>query len=341
MISRVRPLGDFPLSRSALDRDEVARTSQDFLSSALDDPSTRVVRLRGGRLPIRADAIVFEEVGSVARPDPEEVVYLGRTLADEGGVAAGIPVLLLTEGDAPSDRTSARAADDGEWMSPRDVAHRLSDRDAGIAAEALAISNWHRVSRFCANCGAATSVRRSGWMRACPQCHAEHFPRTDPAVIVRIVHDDRILLGSSVLWPEGRYSLLAGFVEAGESLEAAVLREVHEESGMRLGAPTYLGSQPWPFPRSIMFGFHAELADGQDPADVRPDEDELADVRWFTRAELTSGTSDVTLPGSTSIARAIIDDWIANGTDPGNGADLSNRTRPSNGAGPSNGAIGS
>jgi NAD+ diphosphatase len=322
MISRVRPLGDFPLSRSALDRDEVARTSEGFLPTALEDPSTRVVRLRDGRLPIRAEAIVFEDVAAVERPPVDEVVYLGRTVADEGGVPAGSPVLLFTDGDAPSGRTSARAADDGEWMSPRDVAHRLSDRDAGIAAEALAISNWHRVSRFCANCGTATVVERSGWMRSCPHCHAEHFPRTDPAVIVRIVHDDRILLGSSVLWPEGRYSLLAGFVEAGESLEAAVLREVHEESGMRLSAPTYLGSQPWPFPRSIMFGFHAELADGQDPADVRPDEDELADVRWFTREELTSNSSEVTLPGNTSIARAIIDDWIANGAHVVDGADV-------------------
>ncbi|RWZ49696.1 NAD(+) diphosphatase [Labedella phragmitis] len=314
MISRVRPLGDFPLSRSALDRDEVARTSEDFLAAALEDPATRVVRLRSGRLPVRDDAIVFEEVSSLDRPPLDEVVYLGRTLGDEGSVPIGVPVLLFTEGDAASDRSSARAADEGEWMSPRDVAHRLSDRDAGIAAEALAISNWHHVSRFCANCGTATIVRRSGWMRACPHCHAEHFPRTDPAVIVRIVHEDRILLGSSVLWPEGRYSLLAGFVEAGESLEAAVLREVHEESGIRLGPPTYLGSQPWPFPRSIMFGFHAELADGQDPAAIRPDEDELADVRWFRRDELRDAGSDVTLPGSTSIARAIIDDWL-NGSD--------------------------
>jgi NAD+ diphosphatase len=314
MISRVRPLGDFPLSRSALDRDEVARTSEDFVARALDDPATRVVRLRSGRLPVRDDAIVFEEVSSLDRPPLDEVVYLGRTVGDEGAVPIDVPLLLFTEGDAASDRSSARAADEGEWMSPRDVAHRLSDRDAGIAAEALAISNWHRVSRFCANCGTETIVRRSGWMRECPHCHAEHFPRTDPAVIVRIVHDDRILLGSSVLWPEGRYSLLAGFVEAGESLEAAVLREVHEESGIRLGTPTYLGSQPWPFPRSIMFGFHAELADGQDPAEIRPDEDELADVRWFTRAELTDSGSDVTLPGSTSIARAIIDDWL-NGSD--------------------------
>lgn len=314
MISRVRPLGDFPLSRSALDRDEVARTSADFLSAALSESATRVIRLRDGRVPVREEAIVFESVDPGRLPGLDDLVYLGRTIADEGGVAAGSPVLLLTDRSDPALETSPRTADDGEWMSPRDVAHRLSDRDAGIAAEALAISNWHRVSRFCANCGSETLVRRSGWMRACPNCLVEHFPRTDPAVIVRIVHDDRILLGSNVLWPEGRYSLLAGFVEAGESLEAAVLREVHEESGMRLGPPTYLGSQPWPFPRSIMFGFHAELAEGQDPEDVRADEDELADVRWFTRAELTAAGSAVALPGPTSIARAIIDDWL-NGSD--------------------------
>lgn len=308
MFPPARPLGDFPLSRSALDRDQLSRSTEGFLAGALADPRSRIVRLGGGRLPVRDDALVLDAVSAAEREsiDPDDLVYLGRTTGDDDDVERGAPILLLASTDAGDDDESTGL----HWRSPRDVAHLLSDRDAGIASESLAIAAWHRTSRFCANCGAETIVRSAGWRRDCPQCGTDHFPRTDPAVIVRIVHDDRILLGSSALWPAGRYSLLAGFVEAGESLEAAVLREVEEESGMRLSTPVYLGSQPWPFPRSLMFGYHAELAPGQDPEAISRDEEELDDVRWFSREDLLAPDSPVTLPGPTSIARAIIDDWL-------------------------------
>lgn len=309
MISRVRPLGDFPLSRSALDRDQLSRSADGFVESALTEANARVLRVRGSLVPVADERLALERPDPAAAVDPESVVYLGRTIADDRDAPAGTPILLLTDEHADDAPVGAAAA--VEWLNPREIAHRLSDRDAGIVAESLAISGWHRSSRFCANCGAETLVRNAGWMRSCPVCGVDHFPRTDPAVIVRVVHDDRILLGSSVLWPGGRYSLLAGFVEAGESLEAAVLREVEEESGMRLTNPRYLGSQPWPFPRSIMFGFHAELAADQDPSAISRDEEELDDVRWFTREELAGDGLLVTLPGPTSIARAIIDDWLA------------------------------
>jgi NAD+ diphosphatase len=313
MIPPARPLGDFPLSRSALDRDQLSRSTDGFVARALADPRSRILRLGGGRVPVRADALVLEVADAVpGTVDPAGVVYLGKTVSDDVDADPGTPILLV----ATADAGDADATEGVEWQSPRDVAHLLSDRDAGIVSEALAIAAWHRTSRFCANCGTETVVRNAGWMRACPHCGVDHFPRTDPAVIVRIVHGDRILLGSSVLWPTGRYSLLAGFVEAGESLEAAVLREVEEESGMRLGTPVYLGSQPWPFPRSLMFGFHAELADGQDPDAIERDEEELDDVRWFSRAELLAADSAVTLPGPTSIARAIIDDWLRGDENP-------------------------
>lgn len=306
MIPPVRPLGDFPLSRSALDRDQLSRSADGFVAAALIDPRSRIVRLGAGRMPVRENALVLEQVSETEAADPETAVYLGRTVDDADGIDAGTPILLLATDEAGEDDELAGV----RWLSPRDVAHLLSDRDAGIASEAAAIAAWHRTSRFCSNCGTETVVRNAGWMRACPNCGVDHFPRTDPAVIVRIVHDDRILLGSSALWPEGRYSLLAGFVEAGESIEAAVLREVEEESGMRLASPIYLGSQPWPFPRSLMLGYHAELAPDQDPDAISRDEEELDDVRWFSREELLSPGSGVTLPGPTSIARAIIDDWL-------------------------------
>jgi NAD+ diphosphatase len=305
MIPPVRPLGDFPLSRSALDRDQLSRSIAGFVGSTLTDPRSRFVHLRAGLMPLREGRLVFERASEGGALDPDDLVYLGRTIAADGDVEEGAPILLVSTVDEQADDALGV-----EWHNPRDVAHLLSDRDAGIASQALAVAAWHRSSRFCANCGSATVVRNSGWMRTCPSCGVDHFPRTDPAVIVRIVHDDRILLGSSRLWPSGRYSLLAGFVEAGESLEAAVLREVEEESGMRLASPVYLGSQPWPFPRSLMFGYHAELAPGQDPSAISRDEEELDDVRWFSREELLAPDSTVVLPGPTSIARAIIDDWL-------------------------------
>lgn len=307
MIPSVRPLGDFPLSRSALDRDQLSRSAEGFVADTLVDPRARLVRLRSGRLPVRDDALVLDRISETDAAASDGVVYLGRTIAAEGGLESGTPILLMATDGAAEEEDDALGF---QWRSPRDVAHLFSDRDAGIASESLAIAAWHRTSRFCANCGAETIVRSAGWMRACPVCGVDHFPRTDPAVIVRIVHGDRILLGSSTLWPAGRYSLLAGFVEAGESVEAAVLREVEEESGMRLAAPVYLGSQPWPFPRSLMFGYHAELAPEQDPDAIARDEEELADVRWFSREELLSADTTVVLPGPTSIARAIIDDWL-------------------------------
>ena len=137
------------------------------------------------------------------------------------------------------------------------------------------------------------------------------FPRTDPAVIVLITdHDDRILLGSNAMWENNRYSLLAGFVEPGESLEAAVLREMYEESGLRVTDPVYLGSQPWPFPASIMCGFTAKLADGQDASHLVPDGEEILDLRWFSRDELRGSLDSIILPGRSSIARAMVENWF-------------------------------
>jgi NAD+ diphosphatase len=138
------------------------------------------------------------------------------------------------------------------------------------------------------------------------------FPRTDPAIIVLVLdNDDRLLLGSNILWPEGRYSLLAGFVEAGESLEQAVIREIFEESGLRVDRPHYLGSQAWPFPRSIMLGYSARVAPDQDPSGILPDGAEIVDLRWLSRDELRAEAGTLLLPGSTSIARGLIEHWLA------------------------------
>ena len=165
----------------------------------------------------------------------------------------------------------------------REAATELPAGEAALAAYAGSLLAWHRRHRFCANCGAPTEQRDAGHERVCPSCEAHHFPRTDPVVIVRVTDGaDGLLLGRQARWPEGRFSLLAGYVEPGETLEEAVRREVLEESGVALDSVTYLASQPWPFPSSLMLGFSA-LAERGNPS---PGDDELAEVRWFDRAEI-------------------------------------------------------
>ncbi|GAA3872219.1 hypothetical protein GCM10022381_14110 [Leifsonia kafniensis] len=236
------------------------------------------------------------------------LVYLGRSLDADSAEPVGTPIIAARLSD---DVAAALHPDESQWVSLRTVAATLSDRDAGAFAEAIGVVNWHDSHTHCPRCGAATAVEDSGWTRRCPLDGSQVFPRTDPAVIVLITdNDDRVLLGSNAMWENNRYSLLAGFVEPGESLEAAVLREMHEESGLRVTDATYRGSQPWPFPASIMCGFTARLADDQSPADLLPDGEEILDLRWFSRAELRAEATSILLPGPSSIARALLDRWL-------------------------------
>jgi NAD+ diphosphatase len=204
----------------------------------------------------------------------------------------------------------------------RDAALRLPQDEGGLAAYAAALLNWHRGHRFCANCGHVTEVGEGGLIRACPACGVEHHPRVDPVVIMLVTDGDRTLLGRQAVWPEGRYSALAGFVTVGESLEEAVRREVEEESGVRIEPPEYVSSQPWPFPASLMLGFEAQYAGGE----PNTGDDELQDVRWFSAQEVAEaasvGSDDwesppddaprrLLLPPRSAIARRLIDGWLA------------------------------
>jgi NAD+ diphosphatase len=167
---------------------------------------------------------------------------------------------------------------------------------------------WHARHRFSPLSGARTTIERAGWVQRDPETGAELFPRTDPAVIM-LVHDggDRCVLGRQAVWPPGRFSILAGFVEPGESAEGAVAREVAEEVGLRVTDIRYVGSQPWPFPQSLMLGYTAR-AEGD--LTLRLDPTEIEEARWFTRAELRSGAGPQALPPAVSIARHIIDRWM-------------------------------
>jgi NAD+ diphosphatase len=216
------------------------------------------------------------------------------------GIAAEGP-LFAVEGEQLDGARSA--------MSLRDAGARVSQEDGGLLAYATAIVSWHRRHRFCANCGHATEIAEAGHVRRCPNCGAIHHPRTDPVVIMLIHDGDRVLLGRQARWPERRYSALAGFVEPGESLEEAVAREVEEESGVQLDDIRFRSSQPWPFPASLMVGFHARYAGGE--AGVR--DHELEDVRWFTRDEIANavrGNGELQLPPPVAIARRLIDEWL-------------------------------
>ena len=262
--------------------------------------------------------------------DPEPGSRLGPALvplAELGGLTGLEPPLLLgldgagaalfaidADGAEREAVDAALAATGAGLAGVRDAAARLGGDDAGLVAYATAMLNWHRRHRFCANCGAPTEIGEAGFVRVCPRCGADHHPRTDPVVIMLVIDPerDRVLLGRQAVWPQGRYSALAGFVEPGESLEAAVAREVAEESGVEIAGPRYESSQPWPFPASLMLGFTATYTGGE-PVTA---DGELEDVRWFDRAEIeasVAGRGEIYMPPPMAIARRLVDDWLERG----------------------------
>ncbi|MEA9985903.1 MULTISPECIES: NAD(+) diphosphatase [Subtercola] len=316
------------LSRYEIDRDHAYRLTPNLFESLWADESTRVLPLHDGQALLSAgqagasdwgDVLPRGEGGSASEhpvlafvpaalvPDVELQLYLGLSLATDAAEPVGTRLVAVTLSD---EAALALDPDKTHWVNLRNVAVELSDRDAGAYTEALGVLNWHRSHTHCPRCGAETVPEAGGWVRRCPVQDIEIFPRTDPAVIVGIVDQhDRILLGSNALWEANRYSLLAGFVEPGESLEAAAIREVFEESGVRILEPQYLGSQPWPFPASLMCGFLARVDPATSGDALLPDGEEIMDVRWFSREDLADPEQSVLLPGSASIARAILEHW--------------------------------
>jgi NAD+ diphosphatase len=291
-----------PLARNGFDRAAEQRAGEGVIEAARADASTRVLVLSGDAAPL-ADATALQWVSPDVVPDGAEWALLGR---DADGTA-----LLAAVFPAGDDAPFAAASG---WVGLRSVGGDLDPFDSSAFVEALSLGRWLLDSRFCPACGALTELGDAGWSRRCPVCGRQHFPRTDPAVIVAITSagdPDLLLLGSNALWGADRFSCFAGFVEAGESLEAAVRREVVEESGIDVGTVTYRGSQAWPYPRSLMLGFFAEA---RDDAAARADGEEIAAVRWFTRDEIgraLAGASEVVLPGRASIAHRLIADWHA------------------------------
>lgn len=208
------------------------------------------------------------------------------------------------------DATAARYAEHHRWVSLRGAAAHWDRFHSGLFAYARALVLWQDRARYCGRCGSPTRVLRAGHSLACSSgdCAHEQYPRLDPAIIVIVEHGDCCLLGRAPGWPTGRYSTLAGFVEAGESLEDAVRREVREEAGVRVGACRYHSSQPWPFPSSLMVGFHAQAIDDRIVLG-----DELEDVRWFSASDIVAGVErgELRLSSPISISHRLIGDWLA------------------------------
>ena len=295
-------LARLPLSRFEVDRDYLARDRENLFDELWANPDARI-------LPIFEGSALLASENSLALLPHDAIpniglrIYLGRSTSTTSPEPVGTPLVAVKLEDAGHLAESS-------WGNLRQLGHKLSDRDAGILTEAIALINWHDTHAFSPRTGEATVPEKGGWVRRDPVSNAELFPRTDPAIIVGVVDSqDRLLLGSNALWDSNRYSLLAGFVEPGESLESAVIREIFEESGIPVVNPVYLGSQPWPFPASLMLGYMATV-DPDFTGAATPDGAEILDLRWFSREELAASLGEVKIPPRTSIARAIIEEWF-------------------------------
>lgn len=293
-----------------LDRAGDRRADAAWLTRKLHDPSSLAVALWNGQ-PLVEDG-----------PKGSQIAYLPAAMAED---LAGGPERLLFMGlwketavfaidlEGGADPAEGPLQGVGKFTDLRGVAPQLPATDAGILATAKAMFEWRRKHRHCANCGEPSQVADGGWKRVCPACNAEHFPRTDPVVIMLATRGERCLLGRQAVWPKGMFSALAGFVEPGESLEEACARELAEEAALKTLSVRYHSTQPWPWPSSLMIGLIAEVEN----EDASPDQTELEEVRWFTREEakmlLAGEIQGAWAPPPLAIAHHLIKAWAFEG----------------------------
>ncbi|NVO58176.1 NAD(+) diphosphatase [Rhodobacteraceae bacterium B1Z28] len=316
---------------SGFDRAAHLRGDADKLAGATRDPAARCVLLWRGKVLVQGEAL--DQLGSIPMTHTlisngpggvvEAPIFLG--CADEGApvfaadisnwAAEGMDISSLGEFVDGSEQQHPDLPEGYVFVELRRIMARLSARDAELAATAKAVVGWHETHRFCAKCGAASELSQAGWQRSCPSCGGQHFPRTDPVVIMLITHGESVLMGRSPGWPEGMFSLLAGFVEPGETLEAAVRREVMEEAGVPVGAVSYLSSQPWPFPASLMFGCAGEALS----RDIVIDPVEIEEAMWVSKTEMMqafAGEHPSLLPARKgAIAHFLLQNWLADTLD--------------------------
>lgn len=307
---------------SGLDRAATLRSDPVALAALL--ARGQVVPLwRGKPLVTNGDRLSWVPVGHpVLAKAGGEFLFLGldagipRFAADISTWSPGDDAQAVDAGFL--DQSEQRHPDlpgDHSFLELRGIMAQLSARDAELAATAKAVLHWHRSHAFCSACSAASVMANAGWQRGCPACGAQHFPRTDPVVIMLVTRGNQVLLGRSAAWPEGMYSLLAGFVEPGETIEAAVRREVAEETGVSVGNVRYLASQPWAFPASLMIGCAAEALS----ADIVIDPAELEAALWVSREDMVSvmaGEHPIIKPSRKgAIAHFLLANWLADTLD--------------------------
>lgn len=299
-----------PLAVSAIERDYLTRERENLFQELWADPHTRVLPVFAGKVLLEQDRVALKLVKPNDIQNIELQVYLGYSTEGNGYEPSGTPLVMCVIDAVEAGRLES---DESKWQLLRRTGAGLSDRDAGMYVQAISLANWHDSHKFCNQCGGATVSARGGWVRSCTSCGKELYPRTDPAVIVSVLDEhDRILLGSQGVWEDNRWSILAGYVEPGESLNAAVEREMFEEAGVRVEDIEYLGSQGWPFPHSIMMGFTARVRGTQQH---KPDGVEIEKLRWFSREEIAAEMNSILLPGKLTIARAMIEHWYGHTLD--------------------------
>lgn len=295
MMSPNKPL-KLPLAVAEIDRSAHLRSDEAYLQSSW--PNALVLQFNSEKFASQSNQLTFVKGASLGEYDSQIDYFLG--------VKDGENFFLrhLNDETLTSEFKSLRAI--GSFLSPRDI---------GLAVHAQGLANWHSKHPRCSLCGGPTVVVLAGAVRRCPTDQSEHYPRTDSAIIVLIKNDkDQILLGRQKVWPKYRFSTFAGFVEPGESFEHCVIREVREEAGVELTKINYLGSQPWPFPASLMIAFEAIT---NTPELARPDGDEIEEIRWFSREDMKSAILDksLILPFEISVARQMINAWYGDGAD--------------------------